>query len=264
MSQPHSEAGSNKSALVAFGAQLRIHRERGGLTQERLGEKIKYAGGYIGNVERGERQCERELAVAADVALNTHGALVHLWDELLKGGAYPAWFDWPVYEGKAIALRGFELSVVPGLLQTPEYAHVLLPKDKAEARLTRQSILTREAPSPPLLVAVLDESVLLRQVGSREVMHDQLKHLASVVSGRVSVHVARLVDHMGISGSFTIATLDDRKEIAYLDTGARGLTMSDPKDITTLTENFEMIRNRALPVDQSIDLITRTAEDRWT
>jgi uncharacterized protein DUF5753 len=77
---------------------------------------------------------------------------------------------------------------------------VLLSASETDARLARQSILTREAPPPPLLVCVLDESVLYRKIGSHEVMHDQLKHLVSVVSDRISVQVVPAEDHDGISG----------------------------------------------------------------
>jgi transcriptional regulator with XRE-family HTH domain len=95
MSQSPTDPNGHSSTLVIFGTQLRIHRERAGLSQERLGTKMGFVGGYIGNVERGERKCEREFAVAADVALDTRGALAHLWDETIKKAALPSWFlDW--------------------------------------------------------------------------------------------------------------------------------------------------------------------------
>jgi transcriptional regulator with XRE-family HTH domain len=267
MPQPPGDFGSNNSALTLFGSQLRRHRERAGLSQERLAAKVGYAGGYIGNVERGERRCERGFAVAADRALDTHDALTELWDRTVEASAFPWWFvDWPVYERRSMLLRSFELSIVYGLLQTPDYARALLGGDEAavEARLARQKILTPEEGSPPLVVCVLDEAVLHRRIGSPAVMRDQLEHLVEMSSDRVSVHIVRSDGREVPPGSFVLATLDDRREIAYLDTAARGLNMGGPDDLRTLSESFEMIRNRALSRDQSIELITRTAEERWT
>ncbi|MBC6468969.1 DUF5753 domain-containing protein [Actinomadura alba] len=132
------------------------------------------------------------------------------------------------------------------------------------ARLTRQSILTRENPPPPHLVCVLDEGVLYREIGSPKVMREQLEHLVASVSDRVSVQIVPSRQHRGISGSFVLATLDDRSEVAYVETAALGMTMGDPKTLTTLNESFDRIRSQALPVDMSIELITRTAERKWT
>jgi hypothetical protein len=238
-----------------------------GLTQDQLGARLYVSGSYIGAVERAKETCVRDLAVRADTELETQGEpLTHLWDGTMKGGAYPSWFDWPIYEAKATALRAFQLSVVDGLLQTADYARALLRGDEAavEARMSRQNVLSREESLPPLLVCVMDESVLRREVGDPKVMRDQLEHLVGVVSARVSVHIVPSVAHDGISGSFVLATLDDRSEVAYVETAAHGLTTGEPKNLRTLTEAFELIRSRALPVDMSMDLITRTAEERWT
>jgi hypothetical protein len=127
----------------------------------------------------------------------------------------------------------------------------------------RQTILTRETPAPPFLVCVMDESVLWREVGSPKVMYDQLTHLANIVSERVIVQVVPSVFHRGNSGAFVLATLADRHEVAYMETGARGITSGDKEDITILNEVFDSLRSQAFPVNQSIDLILRTAEEKW-
>ena len=107
------------------------------------------------------------------------------WD-----GRYPRWFeDWVDAQGRATVLRGWEPLLVPGLLQTPEYARALFrawrtddDEDKAEqlvtARIDRQRIFDR--PKPPSFWAVLDEGVLRRRIGGAKVMADQLVHLAEM------------------------------------------------------------------------------------
>jgi hypothetical protein len=111
---------------------------------------------------------------------------------------------------------------------------------------------------------VLDETVLRREVGSPEIMREQLRHLVESASERVSIHVIRARRHRGVNGSFVLAALQDRSEVAYVETAARGVTTGEPQDLGTLTERFESIRSQALPVDQSLDLITRTADELST
>lgn len=84
-------------------------------------------------------------------------------------------------------------------------------------------------------------------------MRNQLQHLVEVVSERVSVQVIPCALHRGINGSFILATLEDRSEVAYEETAARGITTGEPKVLATLAERFEFIRSQALPVDQSLD-----------
>ncbi|MCW2900131.1 MAG: transcriptional regulator, family [Streptosporangiaceae bacterium] len=254
------------SPLALFGSELRTYRDRVGLSQEQLGSKTNYTGSYVGAVERAEEMPKRRFAVAADVALNTVGALTRLWDGLLKKSVYPPWFNWPIHEAEATVLRSFQLSVVDGLLQTEDYARDLLYGDEVavEARMARQSILTREDPAPPLLVCVLDETVLRREVGGPKVMREQLHHLVEAASERTSIHIAPARRHRGVNGSFVLATMEDRAEVAYIESAARGITTGEPTDLRTLTERFESIRSQALPVDQSLELIARTADEQWT
>ncbi|MFL6053012.1 MAG: Scr1 family TA system antitoxin-like transcriptional regulator [Actinoallomurus sp.] len=266
MPRRSSPLDPSSSPLALFGSELRFLRERAGLSQDQAGAKANYSGSHIGSIERAEDMPLRNFAEAMDKALDGSGILTRLWDGLLKRSVYPPWFDWPIHEAAATTLRAFELSVVHGLLQNEEYARALLGGNEAavQARMARQEILRRSDPEPPFLVCVLDESVLWREVGSPEVMRRQLQHLVEVVSERISVQVIRCGMHRGISGSFILATLDDRSEVAYVDTAARGVTTGDAKDIKTLAEKFHSIRSRALPIDQSLDLITRTAKERWS
>ena len=256
----------SSSPLALFGAELRFLRERAGLSQDQAGARANYSGSHLGSIERAEEMPVRKLAVAMDRALNGDGVLQRLWDGLLKHSVHPPWFDWPSHEADAALLRSFELALVYGLLQTDEYARALLGGDEraVQARLARQEILRREEPEPPYLVCVLDESALWREIGGPEVMRNQLQCLVEAVSERISVHVLPCGLHRGVAGSFVLATLHDRSEVAYVETAARGITTSEPTDVATLAERFESIRSRALPVDQSLDLIKRTAKERWS
>ncbi|WP_254716753.1 DUF5753 domain-containing protein [Actinomadura sp. WMMB 499] len=201
-----------------------------------------------------------------DQEFSAGGALLELWDDLVEEAAYPAWFDWVSVEHEAKSLHVFELGVVTGLLQVRAYASAILNGDEkaVEARLKRQMILTREEPAPPELVVLLDKSVLYREVGGPDVMRSQLEHLVNSVSNRLAVQVVPMRLHTGISGSFVLATMEDRSQVGYVETVARGVTMSDKDDLNRMAEALSTLRSQALPVDMSLDLIKKVTAEKWT
>ncbi|MEV5754356.1 helix-turn-helix transcriptional regulator [Actinoallomurus sp. NPDC052308] len=255
--------------LRAFGNEVRRYRERVGISQAQLADKIPISSSHVGKIERGETRCDRSLAVAMDKILDTREALPSLWDELVKDAAFPTWFDWPEVEANpdTIVLESYENCVVYGLLQTPDYAEALLRGNEAavSTRLGRQEILRREDPPPPRLCALLTENVLMNEVGNKKIMREQLEHLLTMSSDRIHIHVVpHPIPTTGTDGSFCIATLADRSELGFVETAARGFTLSERDDIQTLSEKFADIRARALPLDLSKDFIRRVMEERWT
>jgi transcriptional regulator with XRE-family HTH domain len=252
--------------LKVFGEEVRRYRETVGLSLRELAAKSSISDSHIGKIERGETRCSREFAETLDRVLDARGALPSLWDKLVQDAAYPTWFDWPVIEGRAIQLIAYQNFVVYGLLQTPEYASALLnDPDEAVSRLKRQEILVRDEPPAPRLVVLLAETVLYNPVGNPEIMRDQLKHLLEPSSSRVSVQVVPgPVPPAGTSGAFVIATLSDRREVGYVETPARGITLGEQADIQTLSDNMADVRAAALPVGLSRDLIRKVMEERWT
>ncbi len=188
------------SPLRVFGAMLRHYRVHAGMSQEQLGARVRCSGDLIGKIENGQRAPGEQLTRACDelAELKTGGALGELRALLknyLKERAFPGWFqDWPGNEAHAKILRWFELVAVPGLLQTEDYARAMLrtqvlatddeTDEKVAARMDRQVILTRD--NPPMLWVLLDEGVLRRPVGGREVMAGQLRHLVESAASRTS------------------------------------------------------------------------------
>ncbi|MFG1864798.1 helix-turn-helix domain-containing protein [Microbispora bryophytorum] len=258
--------GDVYSPQAIWGRELRHYRQAAGLTQAQLAEKIHFSESLISGVETGQLPASPEFAETCDQALGTGGALHRLLD-WRKGQVFPSWFGkWRDKEQMATTLRTYQPLVVPGLLQTEAYAYALLGEDDAVAtRIQRQAILTREDPPPPILRCVIDESVLHRLVGSPEVMRDQLEHLVSIAGPQTSVQVVppgRV--RSGLLAGFVIATLEGGSEVAYLETAVRGLTTGDHDEVAAAVAQFEAIRIEALPLSMSIDLIRRTAEDRWT
>ncbi|MGI8329626.1 DUF5753 domain-containing protein [Actinomadura scrupuli] len=244
------------SGLAVFGSMLRMYRESGGYKLVEFGSMINNSAGTISDTEHGKSRCDRSLAESADRELQTGGALAHLWDLLVKGAVYPRWFDWPMYEARATTLRTFQLLAIYGLLQTDDYARALLHGDEAavEARMNRQAILTRQEPPPPFIICVMNEAALWYQVGTPKVMHDQLMHLVASASDRICIQVVpNGADRPEVTGAFVLATLEDRSEVSYIETAARGISTGDKQDLTTLSESFDRIRAQALPAQMPLE-----------
>ncbi|GAA2138759.1 helix-turn-helix domain-containing protein [Actinomadura napierensis] len=257
-------------ALLPFGRRLRRFRDAKGWSQDNLAARARDGQGvtpqYIGAVETGRTRCTMEFAKEIDKILEANGELVTLWEDLVKDAAFPVWFDWVSVEETAPELVSYSLGLVHGLLQTPEYASVLLygDQDAVEARMRRQDILTRTEPPPPGCSFLIDEAVLQREVGNPQIMYEQLNRLAEMSGPNLSVQVVPMRgDHLGSIGSFTIATLEDLREVAYVECFARGFTMEDGEDVTAMRKALREVRSLALPIGMSKDLIRRTAEERW-
>jgi hypothetical protein len=187
---------------------------------------------------------------------------------------YPGWFGkvWLPIERDSTSLRWWEPVLVPGLLQTTDYALSLFRAWQPSAtdedlaalvsgRLERQAIL--DGGSPPDLRVVLDELVLYRLVGSPKIMHGQLAHLADM-SCRPAVTVqiipAELGAHGGLLGAFILA---EPTGSVYLETAVEAQITGDDgiRERTALT--FDRLTRDALPRGSSRDLILKVANEKW-
>jgi len=174
-----------------------------------------------------------------------------------------------------VSLRLFEHTLIPGLLQTEDYARAVLEthpntsvdviEERITARMARQDVLTREDPPPPILWVLLDENVLNREVGGPRIMYGQLMHLAEVAQRpNVTVQVIpSTVVHPGLLGAFAIAELDGMSPIVYLETGHDGQTIEDPDVGARMSVRFDALRTEALTGRASLSLIEKVAEERW-
>ncbi|GGM33705.1 transcriptional regulator [Micromonospora sonchi] len=260
--------------LELFAGELRRLRTKAGLSQEALGEQISYSASLVASVEQCRRPPREEFALRCDDALHGEGLLVRIREAILKESLMPWFREWVTIEQEATALCSFEPLVVPGLLQTEEYARALhegasqLVGDAMEqqvaARIARQKVLIR--PNPPLLVAVLDYTVLERPIGDPKVMQEQLRHLVEVGRRtRVHLHVVPkgVGAYPGLNGAFVIATPPEGEDLVYLDNQLQGTIVERTVDVNLLRQNWESVRAEALPHRATLKLISEAAES-WT
>jgi transcriptional regulator with XRE-family HTH domain len=269
-----------------LGTELRRQRDQAGLTSGDAARLVGWHQSKVSRIETG-RSSVRPEDVAA--LLDAYGVrdpeLRELLDALAGEGARSGWWqeyrevlpaayrDFITLETDAHRARTLETTVVPGLLQTPEYARELtssvlpqLGRRQVEAlvdvRIARQVVLRAD---PPLeLWAVLDEAVLRRVVGGPRVMAAQLRHLAGIGSlphVRLQVLPFSAGGHIGVTGPFVIfsfpriADLD----VVVLDHLMSSLYLDRKEDIRAYSAAFDRLHSHALPHEDSLALISSIA-----
>jgi transcriptional regulator with XRE-family HTH domain len=267
------QARGASSGLALFAAELQAARAKAGLSQDQLAARINWSASAISMIEGCRRVPRLDLARKLDEVFEMAGTF-----ERLQGNArttpLPSWFrPWAEVEAVATQLRLFEHAVVPGLFQTEEYARVILAEQPAvqedeleamvTARLDRQRVLSR-AGGPPLIWAVLDESVLNRAVGGAKVMHEQLVHLGRLCDQPgITIEVVPMTTgaHCGLAGAFAIADVEGAGEIAYLDTVTDGYIAESAPVVARVALTFNTLRSEALPRKASKTMIMKRAGD---
>ncbi len=170
------------------------------------------------------------------------------------------------FEAEATAIFNFEAQIVPGLLQTPQYARAVIAADgvyddedvvaqRVQVRLARQAVLTRVP--PPRLAVVLDEAVLRRTIGGPEVMRHQLSRLVEMAElSMVTIQVLPFAAgaHRALAGSFIVLELGDDSDhpLVYSEGMTGGVFRSRPDELRSYLMSFEALRATALsPKDSS-------------
>ncbi|MFI7286683.1 Scr1 family TA system antitoxin-like transcriptional regulator [Streptomyces anulatus] len=233
------ELNPESSAQAAYGARLRGLREKRGWTQEELGDHNGYSSTHVSSVETGRKLATLRFSRSTDRALGLTGTEASFERELgqIKHGSLLEGFpEFLGYERRAAEIRLYEVGVMPGLLQTSEYARVLadsavrrqaITAEQAQERVAlvaeRQAALVRE--KPPLVFAMLDESCLRRPVGGPEVLKAQMDRLiefAEQPNTVLQVVPFTMGEHRPFSLPITILTMPDRSLMSYAESAQQG------------------------------------------
>jgi hypothetical protein len=282
MAAPQSPVGSRRR----LGAELRRLRLKTGLTLDDVAEMMTCSTSKISRLETGKgvpkvpdvRELMRIYGVASDTERDMLLRLVmdgrqHGWWEPLTDGVAPERYvmDSPsryaALESDATAVRSFDITVVHGLLQTPEYATsvltALLPQhlpaeiDRlVRLRLLRQEALRRNDPPPLELHAILDEAVLCRPVGGAETMHAQLGHLLDMAEAP-TVTVLVLPFGTGMlrahAGHFVLLEIPRElgSDVVYIEGHAGETYLDAESDVELYQDVLADARSHALSPDES-------------
>jgi transcriptional regulator with XRE-family HTH domain len=250
-----------------LGRRLRRMRTDAGLSLRELAEQVGYPHSYIGRVELGDQLPSEAFAAALDRHFGTSGLLVDLLEMAQDASVAEYWRSVVGGEESATRIQIFTSSLIPGPLQTEEYAWALfrmsLPKvpdenlsDLVAARMRRKRMFQRD--EPPYFWAIMDEAALKRPVGGSKCMRDQLDAvLRTAQASFVSVHVLPFSqgEHPLMGGSLVLTTLEDGDTLGYVESFKSGQAVESSKKILELTQLFDIVRSKALPEEASLELI---------
>ncbi|MEU1426939.1 helix-turn-helix transcriptional regulator [Nocardia sp. NPDC005746] len=268
---------------IAVGSQLRKLREFNKITREAAGEHIRGSHAKISRLELGrtgfkERDIrdlltlygvddpgEREQFLDLVRKANQPGWW-HRYSDLL-----PSWFETYLgLEHAAKSIRTYEGQLVPGLLQTPDYARsiVALGHDvdgerRVSLRRRRQELLTRDG--APSFWAVLDEAVLHRPVGGPGVLRGQIEYLIEI-SKRPNVTIQFLPygagGHAAAGSSFTMLRFAEAElpDIVYLEQLTSALYLDRREDLELYRQVMDQLSVQAEPPERSRKELAKIAE----
>jgi transcriptional regulator with XRE-family HTH domain len=273
---------------MLVGSMLRRLRTEQGLSREQAAEAIRASAWKIHRLENGQvgfkdRDLVDLLALYGVTDQQEVAALLELAQEanapgwwFRYGDVVPPWFrTYMDVEAAAAVIRTYQGQLVPGLLQTADYARatidgMLLPRSPEEVerrvtlKLARQQVL--EQPDGPRLWAVVEEAALRRPVGGARVMRGQLERLidaagtASVVLQVLPVSVGA---HPAMAGAFSILRFADQglPDIVYVEhlTNAHYLDRRD--DVNQYLQVMDSISMRAAPPSKTVDILHKILKE---
>ncbi|MER7348339.1 helix-turn-helix transcriptional regulator [Streptomyces aurantiacus] len=269
-STPGTNEPEPTDGLKAFGAALKSFRKRAGYTQESLAPEIGYSAHFIASIEQGRRFPPPRFVDQSEATLDAFGTLRLVVHQLSRQRGLASWFKrWAQLEQEAITLYTYECRMVPGLLQTPAYAHALfagqLPPLRDEqveaqlaARLERQTLLT-ERPNTAYSF-ILEEHLFHRRIGGSAVALELIDHILGLAERRnIEIQVMPLVSesHAGLAGPMRLLETPDNKWFAYCEGQRYGQLISDPKEISVLQTRYARMRSQALSLKDSVSLLQR-------
>ncbi|MFD8568877.1 helix-turn-helix domain-containing protein [Streptomyces sp. NPDC057694] len=271
-----------------LGAELRALRVGAGLTSGEAARLVGWHQSKVSRIETGRSGVKasdvlrlldafdakdpqlRQLVVALAGAEDAGG---HHWWHAYRGLLPPTYRDFISLESQACRIRTLETSVMPGLLQTKEYAYAVTRsvlggmaerhiEALVEVRLARQEVL--RAQTPLQLTAILDEAVLRREVGGKGILQRQLAHLAEVARMphvRIQVLPFSAGGHIGITGPFVVFSFPNTTDldVVVLDHLTSSLYLERKEDLKAYTDAFEALQGHALSPEDSLEFIAQIA-----
>jgi transcriptional regulator with XRE-family HTH domain len=263
---------------------LRDHREAARLTLDDAARTLMRSPSSISRIEKGlhhvpARDLEYILGKYGVTDPDVPGRLFDWcrngrkkgWWQRYATDLSPETMDFIGLEADAVSIALFELILVPGLLQTGEYAHALMSTGPfahdldrvqrlAAARPHRQEILTRQ--DPPFVWVILDEAALYRRVGGPDVMRAQMRRLIELSElARVTLQVLPFDAgaHRGVSGAFTIMDVGERGDlrVVTVDSLTQMSYREEQEEIRAYSATLDHLRAAALSQHDSRALIER-------
>jgi transcriptional regulator with XRE-family HTH domain len=272
--------------------ELRKARQDAGLTQEHVAEQMDWSLSKIIRIETGSVGISTNDLTALLRLYNVQGTdrvrrLVELaraarqqsrWSKY-RDSVPPAFFQFLEYEAAASVERGYESFLIPGLLQTEQYAATVISEYKGnytpktirarvEIRMARQQFI--EQPNSPRLHFILDEAVVQRLMGDKEARGEQLRKLVEMAARpHVTIEILPFSAglHRSLGETFTILEFQDSADddVLYFENGRDALfSHAEADEISLYREIFENLRSSSLGPRKSLAYLTEVATEEET
>jgi transcriptional regulator with XRE-family HTH domain len=263
--------------------ELRRLREASALTLEEAAERLGWSKTKLSRIENVLRRVD---VPEVEGLLETYGVAGERYEALVKFAgttgqrdwwdAEPLRTDYVTYiglEAEAEMLSSYSMGVIHGLLQTEEYAHRVIQAAlmrikppaavgrRVAVRAARQAVLT-ERDDPLRFCSIIDEAVLNREIGGKEIMraqYERLLELAELPNVTLQVMPAAVGAHPGAIGSFSILQFPEQyfPDVVYVESMTGALYIEDESQVHTHTLAFEQMQATALNPEESVELIGR-------
>ncbi|MGW5132618.1 helix-turn-helix domain-containing protein [Streptomyces sp. NPDC004135] len=277
---------------MLVGVQLAGFREDAGLAQDQAARAVGFSAAKLSRIESGKgRRPPTENDVRALLQLygtDDYEASVLLkllqragepgWGQRYDKRLMPEWFDRLVgLQEAAATIRTFEIQYVPGLLQTPAYTRAVVERGlpnapageverRVELRMHRARLLTRA--EAPQLWAIIDESVLLRVLGSTDIMREQLAHLVKMAErSNVTLQIVPLSVTNASAPAIPVTYLRfgglDLPDVVYLEHIRSANFLEDRDETEEYRIALDRLADEALKPRESVELLRQTMAQRY-
>lgn len=274
--------------LRRLAGELRALRQAAGLTREDTADQTNINSATLYRIETAKARPQKRTLLAlldkygvADPA--RRAALLELskqatqlgWLQEYESELPEEYTTYISFESEARSVRNYESLFVPGLLQTEGYTRAIVTasvpdasesiiQQQVETRAHRQQSITKDTPLK--LWAIVDEAVLHREVGGREVMNGQLSYLAEMArQPQITFQVLpfKVGAHPGMHGAFAVMDFPDPAdpELVYIENMAGALYLEKEADVRRYAEMFDQLRAAALNTADSHQLVARLSKE---
>ncbi|MFF5360704.1 Scr1 family TA system antitoxin-like transcriptional regulator [Streptomyces scabiei] len=260
-------------SLRTWGAVTQALREHAGYSRAEFADLVRFSRHTVESVEQGRRMPDANYVRRADELLGNTGALRKSSQYVTRGRGdvgLAAWFrQWARLERVAVSLCTYECRLVPGLLQSRDYARAVFegtvpvtPDDQLDSfmdrRMERQRMLF-ERPTTPFSF-IVEEHVFRRRFGDGARMRGMLDHVLELSAPRnVTLQIVPLETglHACLDGPVQLLETPQGQRLAYSEGQQNGRLISDSKEVSLLHQRYDTLRSQALNAKDSRALLER-------
>ncbi|MGH8794278.1 MAG: helix-turn-helix domain-containing protein [Stackebrandtia sp.] len=279
-------------ALRLIASELKRLRDQKGVSRAEVEDAIELRRNALYRYENCESPMQLPIARAIFEHLGQEGEMLETMLNLVRAsrdktqrgmakglphaGEIPPWFeDFVILERDASEINVLALTLIPGRLQTEEYARAVLQagvlgkdvEDHVRIRMERAEIL--DSDSHPRYWAIVNEAVLRRLVGGKRVMKAQLEHLATMAQ-RPGITVQILPEaagaHISMTASFELLKFDVAPQcgVAYLEYLTGAIYRDAPEETAVFADGYRHLMSAAASERESLRIIDRTIKDLYS